>query len=104
VNKPETNQFIAASSALARLPGDASLRGKEVRMRRIISILTVAVIMATMIVVLAAPAFAQGSDCGGQFSGAAQLEGGVGEVVSSYAVYAGKNWGFALEGLCNPTE
>jgi hypothetical protein len=53
-------------------------------MRRIISILTVALIMAAMIVVIAVPAFAQGRDCGEFISSEGQA-GRVGEVVRDEA-------------------
>ncbi len=68
-------------------------------MRRLISILTVALIMAMMVVVMAVPAFAQGSPCGEFVSEEAQ-GGGVGFV----SELAGPGFGPFVAGECRPAR
>jgi hypothetical protein len=69
-------------------------------MRRLIAFLTVALIMAAIIVLMAVPAFAQGSPCGEFVSGEAQ-GGGVGGIVSELA---GPGFGQFVAGECNPAR
>jgi hypothetical protein len=67
-------------------------------MRRIISILTVALIMAAMIVVMAAPAFAQGPFCGELVS----REAKAGEIHAREQ--ASPKFGQDVSGLCSPVQ
>ena len=69
-------------------------------MRRLISILTVALTMAAIIVVMAVPAFAQGSPCGEFVSGEAK-GGGVGGLVTELA---GPGFGPFVAEECSPAR
>ncbi len=72
-------------------------------MRRIISILTVALIMALMIVAMAVPAFAQGSPCGEEISGFARESGPSGNIGFFISQEAGAGFGQEeVAGFCQP--
>jgi hypothetical protein len=74
-------------------------------MRRIISILTVALLMALLVVVMAVPAFAQGSRCGQDISGDARESGPEGNIgLLLISPFVGPGTGQDVAEFCRPAR